>query len=463
MRLVSAALSLALFTFLARRWSASMLGEFATVFAVFTLLQQAPLIGLHFVLGRDAAARPETKAELATNAAVLSLAVSVVLGGAVAVLGMILYPASMWAAFGLLGLSLVPTAPIVVAESLLWGGERMGLIMSVNALESAIRVVGCVAVVLMGYGLTAIWAVWLVGRVMVAGIYLRMGVLGDGIQPRKVDRAVLRRLLRMSPTFLGLMLLAAAVSRIDFILLSKLGTLRDVGLYSGAYRIYELALMAPMLASYVLFPMLARTLAASETDFNQLTRGAFRTYIVVGLPMALLLAFLAPTLIVLLFGKPFAEAAIVLQLLSVAPVLAGLDQILTSVQLARHRQGDDLFVLGLACGAYVILLCVLIPLYGFIGAAIATVATTAIQLALRYAVTRRRAGLPPLLRFAVRPALAALVMAGVLASARGWWLGAGPILGLVAYAVALLLLGVVTARQLVALRSAITSGHRVGS
>jgi len=461
MRLVSAALSFALFTFLARRWSATMLGEFATVFAVFTLLQQAPLLGLHFVLGRDVAARPETRAELATNAAVLSLGVSVVLAAAVAAAGMLLYPSSMWAAFGLLGLSLVPTALIVVAESLLWGGERMGTVMSVNAVESAFRVIGCLSVVLMGYGLTGIWVVWLAGRLLVAGIYLRLGVLGDAIRPRNVDPATLRRLLRISPIFLGLMMLGAAVSRIDFLLLSKLGTLRDVGLYSGAYRVFELALMVPMLTSFVLFPVLARTLAASEADFNRLTGHIFRTYIVAGFPLALLLAFLAPRLIVLLFGRPFAEAAIVLQILSIAPVLAGLDQILTSVQLARHRQGDDLFVLALACALYVILLCVLIPRFGFVGAGIATLAVALFQPALRYVVTRRRAGLPPLLHVAIRPALAALAMGGVLLASRGWGFGVGPILALIVYGTGLLLLGVVSVRDLTALRAVIASGHRV--
>lgn len=457
MRVASMGLSFAMFTFLARRWGDVRLGEFATLFAIFTLLQRAPLLGLHIPFAREVAARPEGRTRHVVNSTLLSLAVSVVLAVVVALGGAALYPPHMRAAIGLLGLTMIPTGVIVVAESLLWGEERLGVVMTINVVENVVRVAGVVAVVLAGHGLTAVWACILLGRLVMVAAYLGAGGLGRILDPRAVDPRLLRDYLVMSPTFLGMLLLSTSINRIDFLILSKLGGLRDVGLYSSAYKINEMLLMAPTILSVVLFPVFSRLAASPGEGLETLVRRTFRMYFVAGAPLVLLLAAGAEPIIRLIYGPAYAPAAILLCALIAVPVLAGLDQVLTAVLLARGRQTDDLKVLAISCGLYVALLFALIPRLGALGAALATLVTAIAQLVTRYVVTRRGAGVPPLIGSLARPAAAAAAMAAALALLGGRSLVLAAVVALPVYVAAVALLGVVTRRDVIDLRAALTT------
>ena len=463
MRLASALLSFALFALLARRWSTGEVGAYATILAIFTILQQAPLLGLHLVLGRDTAAKRESRRRHAVNGAAIALASSIVIAALVAVVGRAIYPPSMHPALALMALSLVPTALIVVEESILWGEERMATVMAVNLFENGVRVAGSAILLFLGYGLTAVWACFLAGRFVSLAAYWFGAGLRDAFSLSDLDSAMIRRYLWMSPTFAGILAASASINRIDFLLLSKLGRLEDVGYYAAAYRINEIALMAPITLSVVLFPVFSRVHAASEAQFASLLRGVLRLEFIVGMPLALLIVILAQPLLTLLFGAGYAASTPVLRLLIFVPVLAGLDQALTSVQLVHARQGDDLRVLGGAALAYVVLLLVLIPRYGSIGAAIATLATGFLQLAMRYGSTRRAGIVPPLTGLLVRPVLAALIMCGVMALTAELGDAARIVAPLAAYVAALWAFGAVTRADLSRFASGFTVAPGAGT
>jgi O-antigen/teichoic acid export membrane protein len=447
-RLASAALSFGLFAFLARRWSTVDLGAFATILAIFTLLQQAPLLGLHLVLGRDRAAKKESRKRQAVNAAAIALTTSLVLAALVVGIGFALYPATMHPALGLMALALIPTALVDVEEGLLWGEERLGTTTAVNLLENVVRVAGSAVLLYQGYGLTAVWACFLVARcVMLVAYWMRSG-LRDVVSFADFDPALVRHYLRISPTFAGILVASASINRIDFMLLSKLGRLSDVGYYAAAYRLNELALMLPITRSIVLFPVFSRVLVESERQFLELLRGVVRFNFIVGVPLAFAVAVCAKPILTLFFGATYGESTVVLRLLIFVPVLAGLDQALTGVQLLRGRQRDDLRVLTISLIAYVALLVALIPPFGFVGAGIATLATGVLQLVLRYASTRGADIVPPMLGLIVRPMAAALVMLGTLIVTGDRGIATRLVVGLLGYAVALASLRAVTRAEL---------------
>jgi O-antigen/teichoic acid export membrane protein len=184
---------------------------------------------------------------------------------------------------------------------------------------------------------------------------------------------------------------------------------------------------------------------------------------IVGMPLALLLVIIAKPLLMLLFGAAYAASTPVLQLLIFVPVLAGLDQALASVQLVHARQGDDLRVLGSAAISYVVLLVVLIPPFGSVGAAIATLATGFLQLAMRYASTRRAGIVPPLAGLLVRPALAVLVMVGAMMLTSGRADVTRIAAALLAYVVALWAFGAVTRTDLSRFTSSLAAAPGAGT
>jgi hypothetical protein len=55
----------------------TLFGQYSIIFNYFLLLQQAPLLGLHILLARDAAARPDDRRSEMVTAGSLGLVVSV--------------------------------------------------------------------------------------------------------------------------------------------------------------------------------------------------------------------------------------------------------------------------------------------------------------------------------------------------------------------------------------------------
>jgi O-antigen/teichoic acid export membrane protein len=226
----------------------------------------------------------------------------------------------------------------------------------------------------------------------------------------RCSREVVAGLLSLAPTFFGILLLAACINRLDFVMLSKLGTLEQVGLYAAPYRIYEMALMVPSVLALALFPLFAASAAAPGAQLEDLARQVLRVSLTAGLPCAIALAFLAEPAMVLLFGDAFAPAAPVLATLAILPVLAAADQALTMVLLATGHEQLDLAALGCAGLFYVIALAILIPSQGILGAALATAAATTVQLTVRYRLIRTVMGLRSMMDIVLRPTLAGAVM-----------------------------------------------------
>src|ERR1700704_3268497 len=72
-RLLGALLGVLLAIYMARKWSVDAFGQYTIVFNYFQLLQQAPLLGLHILLARDAAARPDDRRSEMVTAGSLGL------------------------------------------------------------------------------------------------------------------------------------------------------------------------------------------------------------------------------------------------------------------------------------------------------------------------------------------------------------------------------------------------------
>lgn len=406
MRVGTSVISFLFFSLLARKWGAVSLGEFSTLFTVFMFLWQMPLLGLHIVISRNIAASPETAWEQATNALVLSLAVSLVMIAIVGLFGQWLYPESLHASFWLIGVSTVFMGMTSVAEAVLIGQERMQIIAWANIGENIFRVLLGLLLVLMGYGLTAVVGAFVLARLVAVGVYLKAGGLGQYVGKDYWSRDVLREFVKKCPTFFGILFLSVMVGRVDFIVLSLMVPMREVGMYSPSFKIYEIGLMVPSMVTVVIFPAFSRCFKAARGRFDGLYLNVFGFAIAFGVPLVILLANSSSFLIGVIFGEQYVEGSLALQLLAVAILFVALDQILTAVTLAAHREDLEVRILVTACSIYLALLFALIPLYSYVGAAIATVVATFVKLVVRYIWIRKALDIPGAMDRVYRPAIA---------------------------------------------------------
>lgn len=409
MRLGSALISFGLFWYLARSNDTAFVGAYAFLLGVFAFLQQLPLLGLHLAAVRDVAADPNAAPRIAANLGMLGFSSAALLGLACCAVGILFYPPELHLAFVLLGLAMLPTAWINVAEAILVGRQNMGVVAVVNLTESVLRALFSAMAVWQDWSLAALFLIFLVGRCGAALAYARSAAV-PGWQPRLIDWKLLRSHLAECPVFFSIMLLSAVISRFDLFFLSRLGSFAELGIYAVAARIYEAALMAPSVITSVLYPAFSRLSAEEGREMQTLLHTALFWVFMLALPCTLVVGLLATPLIVGAFGETYAGAAPVLQILMAALLLVTLNQMLTLVLLANHQQKADLYSLLASALLLVLLLVVLIPAAGMLGAASAVVLALLMQLLMRHYFVRRRLALAAGFGRLWKPAVAGLSM-----------------------------------------------------
>lgn len=427
MRLITAAFSFVLFMWLARNWGAELLGEFSTLFTYFMFILQLPLLGLHIVLARDVATRSENVSEFFTNALAIALPVSIVLMLIIGFIGQWVYPENMHKAFWLVGLSSIPMAFVVAAEAVLTGRENMHVIAMVNIVETVFRVSLCLILVALDFGLTALFVAFLAAKLMAVGLYWYRGRLGSNFSLSKITWSQVVEYLRKSPMFFGILILSVGIGRFDFIFLSVFANMREVGMYSAPFKIYEMGLMVPSVITLVLFPMFARAFNDSRPAFERMYSTMFQITFLLGLPSVVLFAAMAEFVVPFIFGAEYAEAAVVLQILAFAILFIAMDQVLTVVVLAGHREDLELKILCVSFVVYMVLLLTLIPTLGYLGAAVATLITTCFKFFLRYFWVSRVMLMPAAIQLLLKPMLAGTGMLAALLFSH-YWLGLFPAL-----------------------------------
>jgi O-antigen/teichoic acid export membrane protein len=169
------------------------------------------------------------------------------------------------------------------------------------------------------------------------------------------------------------------------------------------------------------------------------------------LPLAVGGAILAQPILVALFGPQFADGAAPFALLLLSVPLSSFGSLILYSLVAARRHWA--LPIGSACGAFVnvALNLLLIPRFGMMGAAWATIAAVSVVLAV--AVMQARSFLP---RFAwpaiVRLGIALTMLGVVVAATATRWLPLAVVLGGVAYLVALRAVAYWRAEELAAAR-----------
>jgi O-antigen/teichoic acid export membrane protein len=370
LRLGVAGLTFALFWLLSHRLSAPQLGGFSLLMNIFFIAQALPLLGMNVSLMRRIAAHPQDAASETSSAFYFTLPITALIGLGLAIAGRWYVDEGLLWAFGLVGLSIVPTGWTVVAECVLVGREQMHWIAYVNLLEAFGRLVGGWVAVSSGYGLTGIFVVFLTLRIAAALAYLLSRQL-PAPQWRLVPSNMMKLYRQEIPTFLAIAVITVLCTRADVLLVAKLFSLQDAGIYAAAARLSDAALMVPTMAAVVIFPTQARLFESDRAAFARFLEEAVRWCLVVGFAFALLVVALSPAIIHLIYAPRLASAAGILQILIMGAALMVIDQLLSTTMLAGRAQQADLRSMSMGLAALLTLFLVFGHFFGLTGCAIA--------------------------------------------------------------------------------------------
>ena len=175
--------------------------------------------------------------------------------------------------------------------------------------------------------------------------------------------------------------------------------------------------------------------------------------IVTALPIAALRCLvLAESIIVMIFGESFAPSVPALQISIWAFVFAMITVPNARLMLVDNRQQQASWLRGLTVIIGMSLNLLLIPRLGINGAAIARLIGTAVFFIFVYVYVQKRLLRDNLLPAVIRPLIATVVMTGVIWPLRDVFILVPVVVGMLVYALLIVLLGVVTAEDRVYLR-----------
>src|SRR3989344_867836 len=182
-------------------------------------------------------------------------------------------------------------------------------------------------------------------------------------------------ILKKSSFFCLSIAFAGMFMYIDAIMLSKLRSSAEVGIYVAASNIILALIFVPMMYANAIYPLISRLFMSSKKSLKFAYEKSLKYMIIIGLGVSAGIYALSDKITLLLYGKEYAATSVVLAILAWYLFLRFANVISGFTLSSINRQGSRVFSQGMAALTNVILNLVLIPAYGFIGAAVATLIT----------------------------------------------------------------------------------------
>lgn len=175
---------------------------------------------------------------------------------------------------------------------------------------------------------------------------------------------------------------------IDTVMLSLLQGNEVVGWYNAAYRLILFLLFIPIIVNNSVFPLMSQYFISSEDILHLSFEKLFKSMVYIGLPIGVGTIFIADKVILMIYGDQFNNSIIALQILVWSLVLifsrSAFERLLESID----RQVLVTKIFGVGAVFNIVTNIILIPMYSYIGAGIATVLTDFVVLIYLIKVTK---------------------------------------------------------------------------
>ncbi|MBP8001873.1 MAG: flippase [Chloroflexi bacterium] len=211
-----------------------------------------------------------------------------------------------------------------------------------------------------------------------------------------------------------------AATDLDTVILSLNRSPEEVGWYKAAYNLTQRFLFIPMAVVTPLTPQMSRHFGLSKERVHQTFNTVIKFMATVSMPIGVGISVLAEPITRLLYGESYLPSVPVLAILIWTIPLLSLSWICGSLTTASDKEKKAArvyffaFLLNLSANLYVV------PRYGYVGAAITTVATEAAALVMFYMVLHTDFPLTDVKNTIMKPVSAGLLMGLVIFLLRDW-------------------------------------------
>jgi O-antigen/teichoic acid export membrane protein len=428
----------------ARTLGASTYGVIGFAAAVFLYLNRVADFGIELSGARDLARDRNQIRNLASSVLIFRLMIATILVALTSAVAFAVLPYPDSIVLAIYSLALIP-----VAASTRW----IFIGMEESSVVAVARIVGELAMASLIFLLIRIPAdIAKVPIAQVVGDSIAAILLIIWLRRRgqrfslRFDWPAVRPLFRRAWPLVLSALLGLIIYNSGMIFLRAMRGTEDVGYFAAAYMLISFLVNLGLSYRMSLLPTMTR-LGHGTPERNALYRSAFAHVFALAVPIALGGFQLAPQIVQLIFGDGYAASVPALQLLILSVPLCLLRDVPSAVMLADAREDQFFRMTAWGAGINLTLNMVLIPRYGMIGAAAATVITEAVRLVLAFGYVRAQRFERRDVAACARVILAAAAMGALLAFANPGVLWLALLLGTAGYFLALVLFGGVRWRR----------------
>jgi O-antigen/teichoic acid export membrane protein len=383
-------LSMIFILVLAHGRGTSGLGGYTTVLTLYSIFTLCSTLGLNELIIRDVAADRSRAGRAFSNLFWIGTGSSVFFILVMVLTAALLhYDRSLFYSACVLSLALPFYTLGMYSQALLQSFERMEYCSIILIGETLWKVfIGTVAL-RMGLGLQWIMVILVLASAqscILGLIFVRKHLIPLSFG---FDWPMVREYLRQAPTFLSLSLVVLIYWSTDIMMLSKMRSMEEVGLYSAGYRLLTIA--KGLVHSYVMavFPVMSSQYETSKDSFRRSCMRSVKFLLIVTIPAAGIVSLWSKEIIQLLYGSAFTGAAATLRILICPIVLFPIANLFGNALIASHHQKADLAINGVSALLNVVLNAFLIRRYGYYGAALATLISIVLYVFLQSIAVRK--------------------------------------------------------------------------
>jgi len=309
------------------------------------------------------------------------------------------------------GLICIPQIAIDVSETTFVGREVTKFTAVTNIAGAVVKIGAGVLALRAGYGLTGVFVVLVFSTVLVAAgdLWVVKHFIPGVKRLWPAERAEVRRLLIESLPFLALMVTSRLYYRNDVFFLKWLTSNREVGWYGAAYMPLDLVMNIANGVLAATYPIACSMYLAGPERVREAYARLSRYGWLAMFPFAIILTFLGKPILTLVLGDSFAKSADALKILCWATTIEVQVCLTGTFMNAMMRQQTIAKVSVVSLLMNIALNLILIPKFGYRGAAFAMLSSASVTWIINMILIRKALAGSVVRDSLLRPILAAAI------------------------------------------------------
>ena len=358
--------------------------------------------------------------------------------GSIALVHMLDYPRTTELTVSIITLGLLFDTMARTPTSVFEAFERGELVAIAIVVQRMIAAVLGLAVLFAGFGVVAVAITFALGALV--RLVLALALMRRRLRwPRWIRPADTRlEIRRKSLTFTAQDIFGLVLARADVLLLAALATDAVVGQYGAAYRLFEATTFINVALAGAFTAMFTYLGRDTTPTLAAVFQRSVKLALVLLLPIAMALGFLAEPICRTFFGAELASAGDSMRLLAPVVVLFPVMALCSTLVLSRSRPRRMVYTVAVAAVVNIALNVILIPPLEAEGAALAMLGSMVLYVAIALKLAVLEAVDVAWIRMLAAPLLAAVAMVPPLLALSEIWAiaaGLGAIVYLAVYAV----------------------------